>query len=263
MTSYGLVSFFSVMGAKRRQECNEDNEEITEDQLYYHLCQRRDSYAYITFIKGKMSEDEYSQYIPLMTIEEIQRIFSYPFDLLWKDLFIYSNNHDEFSRAKTKFESCIDSFKLACNAVSNVAKEQEWEIPKGGKKNQNEPPLVCALREYREETLNKSYQDILDVYPEVVEYQGTNGKKYTSVFFISESRYKVAPKYNFTENHFRRRCVSIETQNVTWATLEECKELLHPRLYNIIENINRLLKSSYNSIKKISLRDGASKYLTV
>ena len=113
--------------------------------------------------------------------------------------------------------------------------EPEWGFPKG-RRNYNESDLVCALREFQEETgYNKKNIDIIsNIKPLQELFTGSNYKSYKHKYFLG---YIDNPTNN---KNFQRS----EVSKMEWLSLDECLKKIRP--YNlerieIINNINKVL----------------------
>lgn len=150
ITSVGII-VFKVNSNKKRE---------------YLLIRRKDSIGYVEFMRGKYNiynKMYISNIISEMTNEEKSRILNNDFDSLWKQLWgddINTQYRGEEKISKDKFEllktGVITNDKeyslesLIAESKSNWI-ETEWGFPKGRHNNQ-EKDILCALREFEEET---------------------------------------------------------------------------------------------------------------
>ena len=165
------------------------------------MIQRMHSLGYIEFIRGRYNEkklnndNEYcnnfypsiNYLIEQMNEEEINNINTKTFDELWTNLWNNNNNKylNEYLSSKYKF----DEIKL--NYSSNDFKKSkyffnEWGFPKG-RRNQYETDLICALREFEEETnINEKNIHMFDNCNHIRETMvGTNGITYIHNYFLA------------------------------------------------------------------------------
>ncbi len=173
--SYGLVAF-------------RINNNIPE----YLVIQRKDTIGYTDFIRGKYdtTTDIVKLYIQEMTYEEIHKIRSYSFRMLWDDIFFNKKSNiykNEYARALKKFES-IDVINLTEDYYQlNKLKYhgQEYGFPKG-RKNFNEDQLVCAMREFAEETgySDTDYTFLKNIIPHRESYIGIDNKNYIHKYYV-------------------------------------------------------------------------------
>ena len=217
--------------------------------ITYHIVQRRDTVAYICFLRGKVEENNLLRYFSLMTHNEKERLNKYQFSELWEDLYYgerkESDTDEDYKHAYKNFIRLKESGKISELIKQSNDFQLDWGIPKGKKKHPDEPDLVCALREYKEETHNNSYIQFVDHEYLVDELKTDNWGTYITHFYIAWSRFQ--PRIRQKESKFggiSRADVSEETHNVIWATLEVCKSKLPPRLFDIIKTVDNLIKTT-------------------
>jgi 8-oxo-dGTP pyrophosphatase MutT (NUDIX family) len=246
MCSYGLLVFFPDRNGK----------------ICYHIAQRRDTYAYIQFIRGKLAFDKLPKYFSLMTIPEKERLKSASFEDLWIDL----HNSDEKMNSNLYFDAqqLFSKYKSSgliqrlCDETPS-AEQLDWCIPKGRKKHPDEPGIICALREYREETNNNCWLDICDLDPLYDELTIEN-HTYKSLYFVAKTKYLTNRRLNFGGS-LRPNTLTNETNDAVWAPVEKCEKLLHPRLFQIVKKVDEMLKQTSSSgVPFISLVNAATKF---
>lgn len=210
--SYGIVAY----------SFDENNE------IRFLLSQKRDTYEYVEFIRGVWNKESSVPYLfSKMSVEERKRIIDYTFEELWNDLWIkddisfiefnYDKSKKQYSRIKNKILYYL-------NETNTKILEPQWEFPKGKKKH-SEDKLVAAKREFEEETcLYPSKLNVLSdkTYQEI--YEGTNGKKYSTIYFVAKYPDIEYPKYIDTSKNIRKQTVSDESINVGWFSYEEACE---------------------------------------
>jgi 8-oxo-dGTP pyrophosphatase MutT (NUDIX family) len=171
------------------------------NNITFLLIQRRHSIAFMDFIRGKYKIDNIDQINSLfqyMNPDEIKSIDTKDFDDLWNEMWNNDttriNNTREYNIAKNKFNQLKSDNNLELNLnffINNVIslyKTNEWGFPKG-RKNHNETPLECALREFSEET-NIKLSDIKlvsNINPIEENLLGTNGIPYRHIYYIAET----------------------------------------------------------------------------
>lgn len=177
-----------------------------DDVPHYLLIRRRDSLAYVDFLRGKYSlgNPAYIQNLMNnMTTDELSRLQSLPFDTLWTRLWNAQNTRQfrfEFESARRIFESFRSTGDLDGKVmskyiadVSTAWAEPEWGFPKG-RRAPHESEMACALREFTEETgvsattltLRRGYP------PETEEYRGSNNIQYHHVYYVGDCGAEVA-----------------------------------------------------------------------
>jgi len=223
------------------------------DNIKFLLICRKDTLGYVEFLRGKynINDKEYIQnLIDEMTVEEKDNLLKYEFNKLWNDLWGKFNNNqyrqeERLSRDKINLlkegvydiHNKKDIFTLADlveNSKTNWT-EPEWGFPKG-RRNYNENDMICALREFEEETgySKKNIEIISNLKPFQEIFTGSNFKCYKHKYFLS---YFDQPPKNTA---FQKS----EVSQLKWFTLDECLTKVRP--YNLeriklIKNINKVL----------------------
>ena len=138
------------------------------------LVQRKDSIAYIEFIRGKYSISNTSKLFNLLqniTKSELSNILNYEFDYLWNKLWSSNIDNDSIKKFEKEYSSSFKKFnfiKSRSNSINiyellpilNMTyNDTEWGIPKG-RRNLNELDIEVANREFQEET-NLSSNDYI------------------------------------------------------------------------------------------------------
>ena len=140
ITSYGIILF------SRNESGN----------IVFLLGQRRDSYAYIEFIRGTYHHRNSLYYLfSQMTPDEVKRIkeHKHKFDTLWEDLWVNHEGrlfHYGYARASRSFNNAMIQLDEILGRIEPGIKEPQWGFPKG-KKHKEETEIECALREFQEE----------------------------------------------------------------------------------------------------------------
>ena len=174
--------------------------------IKFLMAQRKHSFGYIDFIRGKYKVDNIDGINYLfqhMIPSEINKIKTLSFDELWIDLWNndqerINNLKKEFVLSKSKFIQLKEDNELDANLdffISNVKslyQTNEWGFPKG-RKNRNESNRDCAIREFEEETnIDRSKFNVIDFIEPIEEnFIGTNGIKYKHVYYIAELKEQV------------------------------------------------------------------------
>ena len=171
------------------------------NNIKFLLIQRRHSIAYMDFVRGKYKLDNVDQINGLfqyMNPMEIQSLKDKEFINLWREMWnndsIKINSTKEYISAFYKFTQLKTNLDLDLNLdfyinnVSPLYKSNEWGFPKG-RKNHNESPIDCAIREFCEETeINISNINIIkNISPIEENLIGTNGIPYRHIYYIAET----------------------------------------------------------------------------
>jgi 8-oxo-dGTP pyrophosphatase MutT (NUDIX family) len=219
----------------------------------YLLIRRKDSIGYVEFMRGKYniySKIYLENIISEMTQEEKERILTSDFSTLWKNLWgndVNTQYRGEEKNSRDKFE--ILKYGISTNeqdysleSLINESKgkwlETEWGFPKGRHNNQ-EKDLLCALREFEEETgySRLSINIIQNLMPFEEIFTGSNYKSY-------KHKYYVAYMENVNENQMSYQ--DTEVSKMEWKPYNEAIELI--RSYNlekkeVLTRVETLLKN--------------------
>jgi 8-oxo-dGTP pyrophosphatase MutT (NUDIX family) len=210
----------------------------SEGKREYLLIRRKDSIGYVEFMRGKYniySKLYLSNIIGEMTVEEKQRILTNEFDTLWKNLWgddINTQYRGEEKISREKFESLRYGISTNDNDYSlesliHESKSQwletEWGFPKGRHNNQ-EKDLLCALREFEEETgySRLSINIVQNLVPFEEIFTGSNYKSYKHKYYVA---YMEKP----SENQMTYQ--DTEVSKMEWKTFDEALQLI--RDYNL------------------------------
>lgn len=205
---------------------------------HYLLIRRRDSLAYVEFLRGKYKPTNH-EYIQLlcneMTASERARLLSTEFTELWHNLW----NGQRSRQFRNEAETAQAAFQALTTRGDSVGKklseyvasctqtwtEPEWGFPKG-RRNLHEQDRACAVREWKEETgLSEHSLHLLAETPYDEEYVGSNGIPYKQVYFIGACASSLTATLH-TENTVMTR----EIGGIGWCTFEEA--LAHIRHTN-------------------------------
>jgi len=236
--SYGIIAFY----------IDDETKEIS-----YHLVQRRDTISYIKFIRGKVLYKDLFSAFCLMTKEEKERLFLYDFKDIWNDMYNYN-----YAYKRTDFNSAFEKFEMLKKSgelnkfhelTLNKNHSLEWGIPKGRKKKITEPNIICALREYKEETKSKSYLDFINIDPFTDILEISPIEIYKSIFYVAQSKYQpLAQQVIYNTGKIIRPFISEETNDVKWVSLEKSKELVPNRIYNILNILDNIIKQQFKIV---------------
>ena len=222
ITSYGLI-LYTVMN----------------DKPVFILYQRRDNFEYMDFLRGIwISEGQLPSLFSLMSPDERRRIREYTFQELWNDLWVEHSCRifrDGFSKAKRKYDSIRDKIPHLLDTTTSHIREPPWGFPKGKKNNFKEDPIACAIREFTEETRIPS--DLIQVSTTnsfVENFKGTNGKSYSTYYYLAKIDEPFYPKEVETPHCIRKTTISEEAIKVKWFTFEEASNLLNSRRQAIL-----------------------------
>ena len=175
ITSYGIICY-------RRD---------TEGGCKYLMIQRKDSLSFMEFIRGKYEPANQLYVIKLlsgMTTNERNMIQTVPFETLWNYVWYQPSTRlsQEFDAAKNKFMTIVDCLPHLITTSVSPYDEPEWGFPKG-RRRLKENDLVCAIREFGEET-GFTEQDIAidNISPFEEVFYGTNNILYRHVYYLAQ-----------------------------------------------------------------------------
>ena len=205
------------------------------------LIRRKHTVGYSDFIRGIYNENNSYNITSLfkqMTPEEIKKINSLTFTELWLDLLgTISNDYllsKDIEKAKKKYNYLINDADIKLNYyIQNIIPSYEypeWGFPKGRKKGK-EDELICAKREFCEETgLCENDINIISQEPYIEEFLGTNGKKYTHIYYIAKAVNDNLP--NIKNN--------VEIGDIGYYTIEDAKKLIRNYHLSRLEILKKL-----------------------
>ena len=249
-----------------------------KNKLEILLIQKRYTYSFASFVFGQYKKKDSGRLISLfngMTIQEKLDIMSLRFDIMWYRLWaIYPDvetlkiwgggllskkslkNHDIdvnnmgssrynfYLKKKIKFEKSFlhDKGARLKKLISNTKNSEViWEIPKG-RKNKNESPLDCSIREFKEETRIgiEDYTLIFNIRPIRETYIASN-TEYIHQYQIAYMYKKITP--NIQINSFPQ--IS-EISDIRWIGLDEIKYIdKRGYLYKFVRYIFSIFNSKY------------------
>lgn len=226
---------------------------IRKDNIELLLVRRKDSLAFVDFMRGKYNIDNKDYIVSLfnyMTVSERNFILENEFNILWTYLWgIDINNQysNEEKISKTKFELLKSGYNYnktnyniqdLINECDKFYVEPEWGFPKG-RRNYQEKDIKCGIREFCEET-GYVYNDINIIYnmlPIEEIFTGSNYKSYKHKYFLAYINNNKEPENLFQIN---------EISKVEWVNINNISNYI--RNYNlekikIIKDLNILLKT--------------------
>jgi 8-oxo-dGTP pyrophosphatase MutT (NUDIX family) len=208
------------------------------------MVKRKDSMAYMEFIRGKYEilNDLYiRKLISNMTLDEQLRISTQTFESLWTKLWGAGRDSEsqEFEQSRDKYNS-LDLKKLVQECKS-LFTEPEWGFPKG-RRSKGETDLICAIREFFEETnIPAEAYVVLPEFTFTETFMATNNVKYKHVYFVALLQDSKLFNLSGKLTPMQRREVSA----VEWKSLKECKNIIRPHYSErklLIEQLEKQVK---------------------
>ena len=204
----------------------------------YLLIRRKDSIGYVEFMRGKYnmySKIYLTNIISEMTVDEKQRLLTNDFDTLWKQLWgndINTQYRGEEKNSRDKFESLkygVTTINSSYSLESLIKEsktnwnETEWGFPKG-RHNHQEKDLLCALREFEEETgySRISINIIQNLLPFEEIFTGSNYKSYKHKYYVAFMEKTFGNKLSYQDT---------EVSKMEWKNFNESINIIRP--YNL------------------------------
>lgn len=188
---------------------------------------RRDSIERSDFIRGLYAYRDIFRILSLQTQEERDRSLNYTFEEQWLDYWPLSSTSYHSSHSKSIAQHAFDIIKpfltsfYACLPPGNS--ETEWMFPRG--RSVSSGGLDTAIREFEEETeLSLSSAAKINIPPFQETYYGSDGRIYSTTYYIYETRERMEPKQKTLANIIRPTLVSNDFEKVAWLTLDELKK---------------------------------------
>lgn len=189
--SYGIACFI------KNKQLARPNTRVSPDEWMCIFIQRRHTYSYVDYLRGKYSIHDtkyHKSLIKRMTQQEIENIASKPFDDLWENLWMEKEfpSHSTVSKkykqnAKHKHEKMKELW-FCRDIKSEWNKGAEWGLPKG-RRNMSERSLEVAKREFWEETGIQMKDITLLTHKEsemiCENYIANNGHHYNNLYAIA------------------------------------------------------------------------------
>lgn len=236
---------------------------LVDNVPHYLLIRRRDSLAYVEFMRGKYKMDN-NAYIQLlvdnMSAEEQSRLLTSPFDKLWDNVWNGQNTRqyrNEYDTAKRTFDSLRNTGDIYGRLMSKYIEdspkrwnEPEWGFPKG-RRTSHEGELVCALREFSEETgISSRVLHIVTGIPTLVEeYTGTNGIPYKQLYYLG-----ACASNTIATHQPSNRVMSREVGNIGWFPYDRAYELIretNPEKRELLKRIHTELSNGGEWLEKV------------
>lgn len=196
--SYGIILYF-------------DDPEQKDDKCWL-IAQRNISPAFYIILCGTYRKSDLTALISVISDEE--RIKLKEAILKGNLIDLYNTvltEHNERDRKNAEL-LLFDNRDLILSLLEKPgSKENEWLWPKGQQLRRNENILICALREFNEETgIILSPDNIISMDPVIEEVKGLSGRKYENHFFVAITQTKYTPEIYVDE--------SSEISNCEWKS---------------------------------------------
>jgi 8-oxo-dGTP pyrophosphatase MutT (NUDIX family) len=232
VTSYGIIAvrYLNDIGTtslfSKAPILNNGN-----DSIQFLLIQRKDSLAFVEFIRGKYNpyDEEYLvRLLKSMTQREQASLMANTFEELWNGVWGEASNvkshKNDFETSEKKFNVIKNKLPLLIEANPSKWTEPEWGFPKG-RRNPHETDINCAIREFQEETgLNRQeFTIIQNTLPISETFFGSNQIHYCHKYYIAICNKSVEVQMNISNPHMAR-----EIGDIQWCSLDEAISKIRP-----------------------------------
>lgn len=223
----------------------------------YLIIRRNDSLSYVELVHGNYKESQLFFMLKQLTLLEITRLLTHTYEELWEDLNRSKPTGSAYEYGKHKFEI----LKIFLPTLLEEFPSEDpkglfmWIFPKGRPNYINtipECPLDCALREFEEETngISLNQAKVVLSHPIIERFMGTNSKNYATHYFVYEMSIEPVIK-QFERINTAIRSVSIdESDIITFMTIEELKNNIHPGRFELIKYIEQRIEHNDNVYPK-------------
>lgn len=218
--SYGIACFI------QNEQLVKPKEGIALKDWLCVCIQRRHTYSYVDYIRGKYDPNDREFMRTLlgrMTQSEIETIRTKSFDAMWEDLWMEKEFPKKSMQSKRFKQNASEKHNTVLQhyELSSKWQDTEWGLPKG-RRNQNETDLEVAKREFSEETgIHIQNIKILPDSQMIENYVANNGHHYNNVYVAAQW---TGTKLDFdelvTRNQFRYS-FKAEISNIMPFTLTE------------------------------------------
>lgn len=245
VTSYGIIAVrFPELAL---QEVFTSSSSITthDTPMEFLLIQRKDSLSFLEFMRGKYShlDEEYiSMLMTNMTRKEQERLLTLSFDELWRDMW---GGTSSVKSHKNNYETSERKYQLMKPRMSELIEkypsnwdEPEWGFPKG-RRNPYEPDMVCAIREFQEETglRREDFHVIQNTGCLTETFFGSNRVHYCHKYYFAVCQPHVEVELNMSNDTMTREIGAIK-----WCSLDEAISKIRP---DNIEKQEILMKAGH------------------
>ncbi len=245
---------------------NIDKLDLLKNNIKFLMIQRRNSLAYIEFIRGKYdinkimlksskkqknnsdksneitTKNDMIKLFQNMSPSEIKDISELDFDKLWDNLWRKTSKNKifrkEYENSKSNFENLIKTGLInELIKIKPLYDGPEWGFPKG-RRNLFEKNLECALREFNEETgiENDNIFLINKINCIIEEYTGSNNVNYKHIYYLALSN----NSEKITMEDIDKLESNYEVGNIGWYSWEEASEMIRGHYTEKIKVLNQI-----------------------
>jgi 8-oxo-dGTP pyrophosphatase MutT (NUDIX family) len=232
VTSYGIIAVRYANDANITSLYSKStNISNGNDSIQFLLIQRKDSLAFVEFIRGKyiQHDDSYiGSLLSRMTQKEHEQISTKTFQELWYGVwgesFMIRSHKNEYETSERRFSQIKDKLPRLQLEYPTKWTEPEWGFPKG-RRTPYETDLHCAVREFQEETGLHPYEfSILQNTNCISEtFFGSNQVHYCHKYYIAICKQFTEVEMNMDNFHMAR-----EVGGICWCSLDEAISKIRP-----------------------------------
>lgn len=204
------------------------------------MIQRRDTLAYIEFIRGKYTPavvaeadgggyaaaEDLRKLLEAMTQAEQDRICTHTFEHLWRKMWgdASRSHRTNYDLSQAKFAQVQPHLPALVARYRSRWTEAEWGFPKG-RRNIGETDLQCAYREFQEETglSREKVGLVLNMEPLTEVFFGTDAKHYAHKYYLGMCDEGTEVCHDMRNPHMRR-----EIGGIQWMKLDIALEKIRP-----------------------------------
>lgn len=207
---------------------------VHRGQIEYLMVQRKESLAFMEFIRGKynlMDETYLRKLMSLMTPDERRMLLVTKFEDMWNTVWFqpFIPRHTlEFQDSKEKFDQLYNGYALSddqhislqhlLHCTTSLYPEPEWGFPKG-RRRLKEHDIQCAVREFQEETTyTKDDVSLVDNTPMEEIFFGTNQVRYRHVYYLAQCVKNSEKEIKVDPNNIHQ---AREIRAVKWFSFED------------------------------------------
>lgn len=222
------------------------------------LAHKRYTYAFADFIHGRYTKHRNGLDATLsgmmymfdqMTCEELLDIYSLKFDQMWYRVWL-NENKELYNKKNAKFQSVFMQNDSGESLRRFIMKARSsgvllWEAPKGRKKSSYESELLCAIREFGEETgVDKGSYKLVPGVKRKVSYVSC-GVRYICNYYVAlATKFCSAQSALSSKPTLSKVNTMGEISEVKWFDIEKI------RLIDNNKCLESLIKPAFKSIRQ-------------
>jgi 8-oxo-dGTP pyrophosphatase MutT (NUDIX family) len=251
VTSYGIIAIRNISAVSNVNIFCSITETITGTDTnstpeFLLIC-RKDSLSFVEFIRGKynLTDETYlGNLFKSMTLSEHVKLLTMPFDELWQSVWgeTSKNHKTDYEQSERKFIVLQPQLASLLKKYETKWTEPEWGFPKG-RRNPHESDIMCAIREFQEETgIEREHIDIIQNIDSLEEnFIGSNRVHYCHKYYVANCDISGTPEIQSENPHMVREIGAIQ-----WFTLDQALAKIRPdnvEKREILLTVGRLMRN--------------------